>query len=324
MEGVDVGLNSHSVSDHTQSAWHGVVGRMDLRAEPRVGIESIQIHPAMDGRSARVVVQVVNTTDEARKDTLAIEVMQQGQAVGKQAWPIHIPAEGMTVEHTLQFEREVKRWDEFNPSLCVLTAVLRSDDEKSGVRHETFAVRHVRTRGTQFVLNGRPIFLRGTLECCIFPLTGYPPTDVASWKRIVRICKAHGLNHIRFHSWCPPEAAFVAADELGFYLSGRMLHVAECLDRAGPGPANRSTWLYREGRTNSCGIRQSSLLPPARLLEMNRLDPSGEDVSGPVGRALIRRTDRRLVHERPRLAEYSRKRISCNSRAPHPSNGARG
>ena len=44
------------------------------------------------------------------------------------------------------------------------------------------------------------------------------PTDVESWRRIVRICKAHGLNHIRFHSrWCPPKAAFEAADELGFY-----------------------------------------------------------------------------------------------------------
>ena len=62
-----------------------------------------------------------------------------------------------------------------------------------------------------------PIFLRGTLECCIFPLTGYPPTDVDSWRRIVKICKAHGLNHIRFHSWCPPKAAFIAADEAGFY-----------------------------------------------------------------------------------------------------------
>jgi hypothetical protein len=80
-----------------------------------------------------------------------------------------------------------------------------------------FGMREVGTQGTRIAINGRPIFLRGTLECCIFPLTGHPPTDVDSWKRIIRICKAHGLNHIRFHSWCPPEAAFVAADELGFY-----------------------------------------------------------------------------------------------------------
>jgi len=41
--------------------------------------------------------------------------------------------------------------------------------------------------------------------------------DVATWKHIIGICKTWGLNGMRFHSWCPPEAAFTAADELGFY-----------------------------------------------------------------------------------------------------------
>ncbi|HPR62539.1 MAG TPA: glycoside hydrolase family 2 TIM barrel-domain containing protein, partial [Prolixibacteraceae bacterium] len=63
-----------------------------------------------------------------------------------------------------------------------------------------------------------PVFLRGTTECCVFPLTGYPPTDETDWGRIFEICKNHGLNHMRFHSYCPPEAAFIAADKAGFYL----------------------------------------------------------------------------------------------------------
>ncbi len=79
-------------------------------------------------------------------------------------------------------------------------------------------MREFMTNGTQFTINGRPVFLRGTLECAIFPKTGYPPTDTASWMRIFRIARAHGLNHMRFHSWCPPEAAFEAADHTGFYL----------------------------------------------------------------------------------------------------------
>ncbi len=109
-----------------------------------------------------------------------------------------------------------------------------------------FGLREVGVQGTQITLNGRPIFLRGTLECCIFPLTGYPPTDVESWRRILRICKAHGLNHIRFHSWCPPEAAFLAADELGFY------YQVECPVWANQGAAIGEgrpvdAWLFQEG-----------------------------------------------------------------------------
>ena len=95
-----------------------------------------------------------------------------------------------------------------------------------------FGMRSFSINGTRFEINNRPVFLRGTVENCVFPLTGYPPTDVASWERIFTICKNHGLNHMRFHSWCPPEAAFEAADKLGFYL-----HVE------GPSWANHGTSL---------------------------------------------------------------------------------
>ncbi|MGH7951261.1 MAG: discoidin domain-containing protein, partial [Limisphaerales bacterium] len=81
----------------------------------------------------------------------------------------------------------------------------------------SFGFRDFHTDGNQFILNGHPIYFRGTHFGGDFPLTGYPPTDVASWKKIIQTCKNYGLNHIRFHSWCPPEAAFEAADELGFY-----------------------------------------------------------------------------------------------------------
>ena len=79
-------------------------------------------------------------------------------------------------------------------------------------------MRTVSRDGNRLMLNGKPVFLRGTLECCIFPLTGTPPTDEDSWRKLYSSAREYGMNHIRFHSWCPPEAAFNAADEMGFYL----------------------------------------------------------------------------------------------------------
>jgi hypothetical protein len=79
-------------------------------------------------------------------------------------------------------------------------------------------MREFKTNGRQFEINGRPIFLRGTVENCVFPLTGYAPMDVKAWIRVFKIAKNYGLNHFRFHSFCPPEAAFEAADLVGFYL----------------------------------------------------------------------------------------------------------
>ena len=70
----------------------------------------------------------------------------------------------------------------------------------------------------RFMAGGHPVFLRGKHDACVFPLTGHTPMDRASWIRYFQRCKEYGINHVRFHSWCPPEAAFSAADELGIYL----------------------------------------------------------------------------------------------------------
>ena len=72
--------------------------------------------------------------------------------------------------------------------------------------------------GQHFYANGHLIFLRGKHDACVWPLTGHVPMDVEAWRNYLGECAAYGLNHVRFHSWCPPEAAFVAADELGIIL----------------------------------------------------------------------------------------------------------
>ena len=104
-------------------------------------------------------------------------------------------------------------WSEFTPILYTRSIVYRGDTIPV-----TFGFRKIEVKGRDIMLNGRPIYVRGTVENCNFPLTGYPPTDVESWKKIIQKCKDYGINTMRFHSYCPPEAAFIAADSLGFYL----------------------------------------------------------------------------------------------------------
>ena len=107
----------------------------------------------------------------------------------------------------------VRLWSEFDPYLYTRTI------EHHGRQLEvTFGIRDIAVSDRQILLNGKPIWLRGTVESCCFPETGYPPTDEASWMRIFGKMKEYGLNHVRFHSYCPPEAAFAAADKLGMYL----------------------------------------------------------------------------------------------------------
>ena len=115
--------------------------------------------------------------------------------------------------HEIALGDSMRLWSEFDPYLYTRTIV-----HNGRPLTVTFGVRDIAVRGRQFYLNGQPIWLRGTVENCCFPETGYPPTDVASWTRIFQKCKEYGLNHVRFHSYCPPEAAFTAADRVGIYL----------------------------------------------------------------------------------------------------------
>ncbi len=73
-------------------------------------------------------------------------------------------------------------------------------------------------KGAHFYANGHRIFLRGKHDAAVWPLTGHVEMSVEGWMKYLGTCKEYGINHVRFHSWCPPEVAFVAADSLGIYL----------------------------------------------------------------------------------------------------------
>ncbi len=249
---VDVGVNSHSVSDHTQGNWNGLAGALRLTATDPVWVEDVQVFPLAAERKARVRVTLGNASGQPASGQLTLQVSGK-HAVAAPRLPlvmqsVTIPAGALTTELDVALGADAKLWDEFQPALYEVRAEIFGAAVRfpaASGKAVSFGLRNVQRDGTQIAVNGRKVFLRGTLECAIFPLTGYPPTDVESWKRIIRTCQAHGLNHIRFHSWCPPEAAFVAADELGFYYQVECASWPNGSTTLGDGkPVDQ--WLYDE------------------------------------------------------------------------------
>lgn len=236
---IEVGVNAHSVSDHTQSNWNGVIGTISLTAKPSFYIDDIQIYPNIADKTIKVAVSLDGTTT-TNDATLFLQVEKKdGGVVGKPHKVTINPEAGMTQEITLSMGEDALLWSEHSPNLYTLCAAVKSDGKKEE-QYCTFGLREFKANGTRFKVNGHPVFLRGTLECCIFPLTGYPATDHAYWTKIYNQCKAYGLNHVRFHSWCPPEAAFAVADSMGFYLQ------VECAGWATVGDGGYSDQWFRE------------------------------------------------------------------------------
>ena len=205
----DIGENSHSVSDHTQGNWNGIVGRIELVATAPVWVEDVQLHPRFEDR--RVVLR--GRLGHAGAEPLPKTVRLACVTAATPSIDAPVSADGSFAAE-YPFPADAAAWDEFTPNLHKLT--LSPGNGETG--EVTFGFRSIGAAGRQLLINGRKLFLRGTLDCAVFPKTGHPPTDVASWRRELGVIKAHGLNHVRFHSWCPPEAAFIAADELGLYL----------------------------------------------------------------------------------------------------------
>lgn len=221
----DIGENSHSVSDHTQGNWNGVAGRIELSARSPVWADAVQIFPDASSRTARVRGTLRNSTGHRARGEISVAIRAAAGATTPPSAPVSlafdVTGDGQTFDIALPLDSTLGSWDEFSPVTHQLQVTVRAEAEGQRLADEafvSFGIRDVAARGRQLTCNGRPLFLRGALDCAAFPRTGHPPTDVAAWKREFEAIRAHGLNHVRFHSWCPPEAAFVAADELGVYL----------------------------------------------------------------------------------------------------------
>jgi hypothetical protein len=242
---IDVGVNSHSISDHTQSNWNGIVGKIELRALSPVRISSLKIFPDVHDKKADVKIYSVNKTGKAWKGKL---VLSAKSSTGKvlpeivKEYTFRDKNDSTTLSYTIGDQMEL--WNEFNPITYTMSARLESNSGSViDTRTDVFGMREFNVVDKQIRVNGKPVFLRGTLECAIFPLTGYPAMEKSYWQKIFQQCRKHGLNHMRFHSWCPPEIAFTVADEMGFYLQIECGSWANQSTTIGDGkPVDRFVW----------------------------------------------------------------------------------
>ena len=204
---ISTGGMAHAYTDHTQIRWNGVIGEVKLTAKDAVSIEQVQAYPDQERGEVKFVVHIDNA-GAASEATIRVEEAQQTVSLQP----------GMNeVELVHNMQGKYLVWNEFTPNLYHSEVTVKTKDSRDSYP-VTYAFREWSHEGGTLLLNDKPVFLRGTLECCIFPLTGYPPMEHAGWRKVFETAREWGLNHLRFHSWCPPEAAFEVADSMGMYL----------------------------------------------------------------------------------------------------------
>jgi len=216
---ISVDEMAHAYTNETQIKWNGILGEISCRAEDKVDIADIQIYPDVLKKLAEIQVTIGNTT--AQKAHGILTVFATSNKTKKKLPALYLPFDTGISDTSFKISYPMGKnpllWDEFNPDLYTLTCEINGNGFLSS-KKETFGMRSLTNKSAHMQVNGHQIFLRGTLECCIFPLEGHPPMNKKGWQKVFVTARAWGLNHLRFHSWCPPKYAFEVADEMGFYL----------------------------------------------------------------------------------------------------------
>lgn len=219
IKNINPGANAHSISDHTQSNWNGIVGDISIRAQSKVFINEVILVPDIHNKTVQATVRI-SDDGQSQNRKVKLNLRAHHKKTGKRLGSITREVEfrrQATVTLNYPMGKEILLWDEFTPNLYTMEISIEGDDNFVQVE-ENFGMIETKVIDKTIYINDRASFFRGTLECAIFPKTGFPPTDTKEWLRIFNTVKSFGLNHVRFHSWCPPKAAFDAADQLGIYL----------------------------------------------------------------------------------------------------------
>ncbi|WP_294479700.1 sugar-binding domain-containing protein [uncultured Bacteroides sp.] len=235
----------HAHTEFTQINWNGILGEMKLVAVDPVYVEDLQIYPNIADHSINVKMKIKNYTQADISGKAHFTITGDQFNLMKEI-PVNGKDSIIDFETKIDLGKNVQLWDEFHPNIYSLQCKLETNSNSKTFQHTksaTFGMREVKQGKNHILINGQRVHLRGTVENAVFPKTGYVPVDDASWERVLTILKDYGMNHMRFHSWCPPAAAFRMADKLGIYLEVEMPMWGKDGE---PGDAARYDFLRRE------------------------------------------------------------------------------
>lgn len=208
-EGI-LNYEGHIHSRHTATRWGGITGSARLVATPEAWIEQVAVYPDAGTGQVRLAVRLAGVGDPG---LVTVRVLAGATPVAEAT----AAANGLReLTFDLALGTEARRWSDRDPFLHDIVAELHAESgELVDSVHDRFGLRTFAAHGRSLTLNGEPVFLRGYVDCCIFPLTGYPPSDKSVYERQFAKAREFGFNHVRLHSWTPPREFFEAADEAG-------------------------------------------------------------------------------------------------------------
>jgi hypothetical protein len=229
--------NSFAIDEQTQTNWNGIVGRIELQVTDPVWINEVQVYPDVKNNRVKIHITIGHIGNNEASGELFISAeswnTENVSKFGTLKEKISGITDGKEFEFTYNFDKKAPLWDEFDPALIKLNLSLSTrmgDKNFISSKQVDFGMREFRRDGKYIYINGKRVFLRGRVDSANYPLTGYAPMGKEEWLKLFKLLKLYGINHWRFHSWCPPEEAFQAADVVGVYIQTELPNQSSAMD----------------------------------------------------------------------------------------------
>ena len=204
----------HLTSPDTQTNWNGITGKMELRIYGEAYLNDIQVYP--NSKEKRITINAKANGIESGIVSVSAESFNSGNLHNRKEKEFTFITSDISIDYLLGEDAQL--WSEHEPNLYKVRISLKANGLTLDTNEVTIGLREFKASGDKFTINGQKTFLRGKHDGLVFPKTGFAPTTVDEWLEVLKISKSYGINHYRFHTCCPPEAAFEAADLLGIYM----------------------------------------------------------------------------------------------------------
>jgi beta-glucuronidase len=194
----------------------GITRDVTLITENPVTVRKTQLRTKDDHLEAAAIL--TNHGDQASRVTVSLE----SPAISKPPEPRTLElasGSARVIRFSAPLRKDATPWTPETPITHDVAVKLTADDRLVSEWKGGFGIRSFGIRDSRFVLNGKPVFLKGV---AVYEETHERGSALlpADHERIIRLCRDAGANFLRLHVGQRAPLAYQLADRNGFMVAG--------------------------------------------------------------------------------------------------------
>ncbi|MEM6765093.1 MAG: sugar-binding domain-containing protein [Bacteroidota bacterium] len=225
------GLGPYDMPHWRGAITGGIWQPVKLLATNKLFVDDIFVKPNISDNTAEIDITLENKTKAIKDISYQVEVFARNNPsdiVASKTLSAELNP-GHTVSSLTLEIPDATYWEPKNPHLYIARVTLSEASQKQDVDEVRFGMRELTIKGDEFMLNGKPIYIKGVFFEGLYPVKmAYPDSEEMARKEI-QLAMDCGFNVIRPWRKPPPPMWLDLCDEMGLMVYGGL--ALECMDQ---------------------------------------------------------------------------------------------